>query len=517
MLVTAAVAGLCMWKFSPLIPQFTEFDRSVFECAVKGFSNPPFFISGNGSHARPWSLRVLSTEPADPGAGTLSVISVGDDPEGFFQSSPPQAVDYAVMLRNLKRLGVRKVALADQMAWDEADPIALTALDSRLADFESAVTCASLTRGAVAEPLPLPFHLASIPLSGVKGDVSILPQVNRVALPGTFLGSGRTLAGFSLLESEPGAAPLLARWKDRVVFAFPVIAALAETGSKPEEIEVRLGSYLKLGPGGPVVPIDASGRPAVRPARFPSRAIPATELIAAETLASEGTVLLRNDRSVADPAVKEFSEGVANTIASISRETGLSRPRVFPRLSDPAESALLLALPTLLFLCAAGSHFRIRLAFSAVLVLILSAQLAGLAWFSVWLPLYPELVATFAGFLAAWPLKAVSFASKPFINEAAVPEPLPEPVAPVQETPANAVEALSEPPVKVAKKAARKTVKRALPADAGAEPVQPAIKVAKKAAPAKKAAKKAATNAKTPARKAAKKAARKSPKPPEPG
>ena len=168
-------------------------------------------------------------------------------------------------------------------------------------------------------------------------------------------------------------------------------------------------------------------------------------------------------------------------------------------------------------LCAAGSRFRIRLAFAAVVVLILVAQLAGLAWFSVWLPLYPALVATLTGYLAAWPLKAVSFASNPLMNEPATPTSPPEAPADVMEAPADVVEALPEPPVKVVKKAARKTVKKASSADAGAEPVQPAIKVAKKAAPAKKAAKKSATIAKTSARKGAKKAPRKSSKPPEPG
>lgn len=485
MLVTAAAVGLAVWKLLPQTSGFASLDRAVFEFAVKGFANPPFFVSGNGSHEQPWSLRTLSSQASAAGKESLPVISVGDDPDGVFQSSPPQAVDYAVMLRNLKRLGVKRVALADEMAWDDTDPIALQALDARLADFDSAVTCAALTRSSVAEPLPLPFFVASIPLSQVWGDVGLLAQVNRVALPGTFLGSGKTLAGFSLIESEPGDTPLLARWKDRVVFALPVVAALAEAGGKAEQIEVRLGSYLKLGPSGPVVPIDAAGRPAIPSVKFETRSIPAAALIDATSLESAGSVLLRNDRSAAEPGVKTFSDKVANALASISNETGLSKPRVFARLSAPSESALLLGLSALLFFCTTNSRFRMGLAFMTVTVFILIAQISGLAWFSVWLPLYSTLAAVAAGYLVGWPLKSTAPVEKPL----KVLDPID---APEEKTPS--------PATKSDRKAEKKAAKTNAPIEPHPEPTKPVSKVAKNPAPAKKAARKGAKKGPKPPR-----------------
>ena len=530
MLVTAAAVGLAVWKIAPVFSGFAEFDRAVFEATIRSFANPPFFVSGNGSHEQPWTLRMLTASASGNRRAAPSVISIGDDPDGVFQSSPPSAVDYAVILRNLKRLGVRRVAIPAVMAWDESDPIALTAVDTRLADFDSAVTAAPLTRGAVAEELPLPFLLASIPVSRVKGDVAALPQANRLALPGTFLGSGKTLAGFSILESEPGPPALLARWKDRIVFSFPVIAALAESGQAADQIEVRLGSYMKLGPAGPVVPIDSGGHLSSPVVRFSAKVVQAKVVIDATELESYGTVLLRDDRTTADAETKRFSESIADAITSISSETGLTQAKAFPRLSDPEESAMILLLSLGLAALVPSSVFRLRLIFGLAAALVLIAQLSGLALFSLWLPLYPSLCAIAASYLVAWPKKAAAPAAEPAMEPVIVPEPPLEPAPPepapqaiVEEPPSKAAPTRKPkgvPAKKVAKKVVKKAAKKVVPVEPEPVAEKPVKKVAKKATPAKKAAKKtAAASEKPPAKKAAKKtakkAAKKTPKLPE--
>jgi len=487
---------------------FVEFDRAVFETSIRSFANPPYFVSGNNSHEQPWTLRMLTASASGDRRAAPTVISIGDDVDGVFQSSPPSAVDYAVILRNLKRLGVRRVAIPAVMAWDESDPIALTAVDTRLADFDSAVTAAPLTRGAVAEALPMPFLLASIPVSRVKGDVAALPQANRLALPGTFLGSGKTLAGFSIIESEPGSPALLARWKDRIVFSFPVIAALAESGQAADQIEVRLGSYMKLGPGGPVVPIDSGGRLSSPVVRFPAKVVPAKIVIDAAELESSGTVLLRDDRTTADAETKRFSETILDAITSISSEAGLTRAKAFQRLSDPEESAMILLLALGLAALVPSSVFRLRLIFGLVAALVLIAQLSGLALFSLWLPLYPSLSAIAASYLLAWPKKAAAPAAEKIKEPVIVPEiPLDSaPPAIIEEPPSEAAPT-RKPKGVPAKKAAKKATQKIVPVVEEPVAEKAVKKVAKKATPAKKAAKKtAADSEKSPAEKAAKKA-----------
>ena len=510
MLVTAAAVGLVVWKFAPRIPGYATLDRAVFETTARSYANPPFFVSGNGSPEQPWSLRTLSSRGSKGLGEVVPVIAIGDDTDGVFQSSPPSAVDYAVILRNLKRLGVRRVAVSAVMAWDEADPLALTAVDSRFAEFDSAVTTAPLTRSAVAENLPLPFFLASIAADRAHGDVSALPQVNRLALPGTFLGSGKTLAGFSLIESEPGPSALVARWKDRLVFSFPVVAALAQSGNSADQIEVRLGSYLKLGPGGPVVPIDASGHAAAATENFTVKVIPAQAVIDASELESGNTVVIRDDRTTADPETARFSGTVVNQLNSITRETGLAPARVFRSLPVTGELGMILGVALLLAVCAVNSRFTLRLIFALVTALVLFVQLSGHLWFSLWLPLAPSLCAIAGGWLAAGTVKFSPSTAEPTVAPVHIPEPPPEPS--VVEPPAAKTRAAKKTTGVTAKKATTKTT----PVEADLFSEKVTKKVAKKAPPAKKAAKKAAAPAeKPPSKKAAKKAAKKAPKPPK--
>lgn len=515
MLVTAAAVGLAVWKFAPAFSGFTELDRAVFETSVRTFANPPYFVSGNGSHEQPWTLRTMTGGTSAKAQEAPTVISIGDDPDGVFQTSPPSAVDYAVILRNLKRLGVRRVAIPAVMAWDESDPIALTAVDARLSEFDSAVTAAPLTRGARQDDLPLPFLLASIPVGNVKGDVTALPVVNRLSFPGTFLGSGRTLAGFSMLESEPGPPALMARWKDRIVFSFPVIAALADSGQSVDRIEVRLGSYMKLGPAGPVVPIDANGRLASSAVRATGKVVPAHAVIDANELEVSGTVLVRDDRTSAEQPTKAFSASVADTFTVIRRETGLASPKVFRRLSVSGELTLVAVLAAVLAVSASMSKFRLRLHFGAFAILILIVQLTTLAWGSLWLPLYPSLCAIAAGYLVAWPAR-VAAATEPSMEPEIISEIPNDPasLSPVEDAPSKAVPT-RKPKGVPAKKAAKKAAKKVAPVVVEPVAEKAVKKVAKKATPAKKAARKAAaTSEKPPAKKAAKNAAKKAAQPP---
>jgi hypothetical protein len=260
-LLVSAPAAYFSWRHLPI-----GTDRPLMEVVARSSANPPFIIGGRGSLAEPWSLRVLSPHrKADP-KDVPAIVSLGDDPQGIFQTSPPSPVDIAVVLKNTRRLGATKAAISTVLAWDEPDVIALSALDRELAAFSSLVTAAPLSRAATTTALPPSFRRASIPLDQIRGDVSALPSVNRMSLPGVILGGDSALSGFSVLDQDTAAsAPLIARWDDRAVFAFPLIATLIGKGIAVESLEIELGNYIKLGPTGPVIPIDTFGQMAVSP------------------------------------------------------------------------------------------------------------------------------------------------------------------------------------------------------------------------------------------------------------
>ena len=377
-----AVTALAAWLLLP----GTAIERAALHLAVKSFANPPFFITGGETRGDGWQVRTVSSQPSvDPQHAPL-VISLGDDPDGVFQTSPPSAIDMAVILANLHRLGVKRPSLAAVLAWDDPDPIGLAALDRAIGRFDSLAMTAPLTRGAVAEPLPPAFRRASLPVNAVHGEISYLPIVNRVPLGGVILGGERTLAGFQTLASEPATQwlPLLARWDDRIVLAMPLLAAMQAHGITPDDLEIQLGSHLRLGKKGPVVPIDRHGRLAVAVAdASDARVIDAAELIdAPEDFLTENPhaaagVVLRDERPGAEASTRAFSAALAGALAVMAGDAGLEEPRIIARPMCCRQLVLLsLFCVALGFACRLPAFAR-HIAFAALAGMCVIAQIAA--------------------------------------------------------------------------------------------------------------------------------------------
>ncbi len=398
-LLFSAVAGVGVWKWAPI----EDWDRVAFTTVARSFYNPPWVASGRGTHAQPWALHAFSAESKPDPAQSPAVVSLGDDRDDVFQSSPPAPIDFAVIFSNLQRLGIKKAASAAVLSWENPDPIGLAAVEKSLAHFDSLVMAAPLSRGAVSFPIPPAFRRASLPLTAIHGDVSTLPLVNRVPIPGVVFGGESSLAGFSVLESESATrwCPLLARWDDRVVFAFPVLAVLQRFNFPIDGIEVQLGESLKLSSTGPVVAIDEFGRLAVPLKPLPALAeIPASTLIDGrdDLLAklSATPPILRDDQSAADPATRAFSKNLAASISAIASNAGLGAASFFPRLAMEWEIVLMSGLAILLAAFAGTSDFVRRLSALVITGACLSAQWIAFDVASIWLPALPILAVIFA-------------------------------------------------------------------------------------------------------------------------
>ncbi|MEI6818481.1 MAG: hypothetical protein WCL19_02655 [Verrucomicrobiota bacterium] len=398
-LLFAAAAGTAVWKYTPT----TDGDRIAFTAVARSFFNPPLVISGTGTQASPWALRAFSADSKPDPAQSPTVVSLGDDSERVFQSSPPAPIDLAVILSNLQRLGVKKAATAAVLAWETPDAVGLTAVEKSMARFDSWVAASPLSRSAAPSSMPPSFRRASIPLAEVHGDSSALPAVNHVPIPGVILGGQSALAGFSVLESESASRwyPLLARWEDRVVFAFPVMAVLEQLNLPVSGVEVRLGESLKLGPDGPMVAIDEFGRLAVPLKPIPARLeIPAAELIDAKGDRFPGLptrpLILRDDQSAADPATRRFSQNLAAYIAAIASESGLTPASPYPRLPLAWEIGLLAIGVALLTALAGASDFLRRLSALLLAAAVFAAQWIAFGLASRWFPGPPLLAAILA-------------------------------------------------------------------------------------------------------------------------
>ncbi len=399
LLLTVAVAAVAAQMLLP----GSALDRFAFGSIVRGFFNPPLFISGNGSHAEPWQLGSMASHAKPDKRQAPVVVSLGDDIEGFFQSSPPAPIDVAVMFSNFHRLGAKKAATAAVFAWEAPDPIGLLALDQALGKFDSLVMAAPLSRAVVSSPLPAPFRRASLPLNAMIGDINQLPIINRIPLPGVILGDENSIAGFSILESEPAtsAPPLLARWQDRVVFAFPLLIVLQRNNLPLDGMEIHLGKYLKLSPTGPIVPLDLSGR-----LDMPVKPLAAYEVISAEALIDGGNdlfpktapdpVILRDDRTSSEAPTAAFSANLSGIIAAMASDEASAQTQKFPRLPIHWEIGIITVTALVLLAISTLGEFRNYLGLLLLTGVIFTAQALGVGIATHWLPGLPALAATLA-------------------------------------------------------------------------------------------------------------------------
>jgi len=611
-LLGAAIVGFSLWKAAPQVPALQATDRVLFQVVTGASANPPFFVSGEGSHAQPWMVRTRASSKFDGRVRPPTIVSIASPSAEYFQSFPPSPVDYALVFKYLKARGVRHVAVGSVMQWDAGTPDSnqKNTLDDWLAapkaqvppapspgqgesspdsehdapkpvsvrgptGFPSFVTGTPLTRKGESSPIPAAFVRASLPVAAVVGDTGRLPVVNQLAVKGVMLGDAHTLSGFSLVDSEAGSSsmPLVARWDDRIVFAFPVVTAFAERSWPVEGIELRLGEYLKLAPGGPVIPIDDTGHLIGKLPKISAIPVPLEALLDEDTKIPEDSVtILMDDRQVSDPTDRPITSPGTSLLAMMRADAFLTPLRTFPRTSQPVEGCLILGLAFLLGMCASSDLFRLRLGFGIIFATVLILQVMDASLAGIWLPGVPFLAMVVVGYAVAWPFKQAS-AAAPFsaaedaeieqwqdrnlqlarsfdpgtepphntepdlqivphpqpgpesvvASVVTVPEPHQNPPDPDSEIAVRAGnDEPDEPPIKAApaKKAARKTAKKAATKKA---PDAQSPLVARKVA--KKAAKKTATGA-TPAppgdealpvapkatpRKAAKKAAKLSP------
>jgi len=377
-------AAMTVWWLSP----GSALDRTLFTWVARGFYNPPVQIAPGPD--RGWLLSFADGRNArrDP----FVSISLGDDPQGIFQESPQSPVDLAVVFSNIHRLGARHAASAVVLAWDDPDAVGIAALEQSMDAFDSITTCAPVTRGAVPQPMPPAFRRSSLDASTVAGGGG-LPVVNRLPVLDVFLGGNRSFAGFQRIESEPDdGRHLLAIWGDRVIPSFALVVAMQQAGVQPSELVVRLGKSIRLGADGPLIPIDGAGRLDPRVASPPSfQRIAAEELIDRRELIVETTdaraVVLYDDRSIAEPATRRFSEQLSGTLGAILATCEPMRAKPYPASGIAIDWLLLGALCLGL---AAGSTSRSSFA-GGVSLLVVSAGWAALvicafALLDCWLP-----------------------------------------------------------------------------------------------------------------------------------
>lgn len=387
--LAASAVSFAVWAWVP----GSSLDRAAFTTVCRAFTNPPYFVSGEGGHSKPWRLRGFTDNNSiDPEKAPV-VVSLGDDPNNIFQSSPQSPLDLAVILSNFQRHGVKHPAIAAVLAWDNPDMMSFASLEAKLASFSTVTMAAPLARGAVPETMPAAFRRASVPLEKVIGDTAALPVVNRVPVSGVILGGDNCAAGFQSIDSENtgGPPPLLARWDDRVVLAFPLVAAMRHLTVSPQQIEVRLGEWVKLGARGPTLPIDKFGRLTMPLPKVDARmTLLAEDLIDAQPGvipdAEKTLVFLRDDHSAADSATRGFSQSLASISTAITSDASLGPEVVFRRAQTRSEVVTLSVLALVIAWLAGRTRFQQTVGFISLAGLCLIIQWLAAGSARIWFP-----------------------------------------------------------------------------------------------------------------------------------
>ncbi len=395
-LCTSIVGCIACW----LIPG-TSVERYAFLITTIPFTGPQSVIDGNGSAEKPYAHK--TTKPLDFKKISRPIdITITDDPNQIFQSSPPSPVDFAIILKNLTRLRRDSIAISIPLTWTDPETIPLAALDQQLDAIPNLITSTPLSRGSVPSPIPPAFRRASIDLSQVHGNTALVPVVNRIPIPGILLGNEKSLAGFTTLESEPDqkSLPLIAIWDDRVVLSFHLLAALNHLQVPPSSIEIHLGRHIYLGKKSCYIPIDSYGRLSLFPKAFKTiqtKPLPAEELLdAPEQTFPKDTfkpIIIRNTHSAQDLPSIEFSNSLIQTITLLSNPSNGFSIKYYTNLTKDVELLFMAALLCLIFgiqnFCYGRDARRPLIALTAAIIIIhfLIVHLTA-----TWLPTLPALL-----------------------------------------------------------------------------------------------------------------------------
>lgn len=518
----AAVAlgsGLALLALAPRQSWLREAEGAFTGWLAGTAHKRPFVLTGSGGFDTPWTL-LRDMAPSPPPAPPR-FLAITDDPAGIFESNPPSAADWAVILANLHLQGHRSLAIAPVLAWNDPDPIAFAAVDSQLERFRPAIAGMPVVRGISPQPVPPAFLRFSLPVARVDGDYRTLPIVNQPAVANASLGRTRAVAAFTRLDSEqapefgdplrPAVVPLLARWDDRIVFSLPLAATMVRFSVGPDDLTIRPGREIRLGPRGPVIPIDLHGRTKVEAVAEPLPAVAADSLIDPERKGEAfappdpAPLVVRDDRTRLTPDDREMSRRLADVLVALAAMPRGGNATVLSRPHTALEVGMLVALALAAAALAGLPKGLTRVGALAGLSVASVILLLVLARFQLWMPALATSVTPLAGALTAAVqvfAKRHAAAAAPVLTEIAAPPPAspPEPApadsgkrvrkaTPAAKTPREPVSRKSTKPVEVSPPPApRKRARKAAPAAVPAPPPAPAAKATPKLASTRKSA-----------------------------
>ena len=360
-------------------------------------------------------ITINSVSKAQGQTNQVQSIQITDDPDKIFESSPPSALDYAIILTSLHKRGYKEVILTTSLNWDQQLGLETQGLGRQLAMFSRSAIALPVTRVATPQSLPDILRRSLIPMSRVSGNHRQLPFINYAPISIHADGGKHTLAGFSEVENIPpakGHIPLLAYWQDEgLIPSIDLLTIMTAYKLNPSDLMVDCGRHIRLGKKGPLIPIDKFGQTPV-----PTKPAKALAPIQAETLMpptdkKDGISPLTQPAPIALIHAVGEKTSITNTLSperltslvALSQSYPITKNAAsFPRLPIWASMILLLDVALLSFWFGELTRSKRLLAYTlsaALLIPLLFVLLAALLYLSQhWL----SLSAPLATLITAW-------------------------------------------------------------------------------------------------------------------
>lgn len=341
-------------------------------------------------------------------------------------SFPQTSAEWAALLKEAREAVSPRLAAIDQpLSWENESDFMLIPLNEQVTLFDRSVLCVDLRRDPVGQSPPDYFSPSAIPLANLSGNPNLVPLVNRVVFHPSISAAPNILFGFRNLESidrDGGALPAFARWDEALIPSFPVALAMARHRVAPEDVEIVLGSHIRLGKG-PVISIDEFGRillpqgesgQLIVPEQATTAYTTAEEVIDGELGDSplptrEISSLLLTDATETTPVPWGGPAGLQAITNAVDLLPRPGPPVAHPRFPLWIESLLLLVLAALGAACLALPHL-LRHLLGALLVLAgLGLAAALLRFEGSWTLFTPLLTCT----ILTWALGSIVLRQSP--------------------------------------------------------------------------------------------------------
>ena len=393
--------GLICNLFTGDLPLLRRSEEGIFKTFLSSIRemDSQNVILDTDAEAKGWSLSTLERREVAIDWDFVEVPLVRE----LFDGKEPKPSEYAILVAKLYQAGARELAFTQPLTWEGAAELELRALDSSLRPFQEILLPLDLSE--VPEPSMAPNYLSGSRISKEQlvGDASSLPMMNQVTVPPSVSGRGEVefafpdFGGRDLQYRAPGRLPILTRWEDGFLPSWPLALAMRMEGVSLSDLKIQPGKHLRLGTGGPVIPLDDFGRAKVEESEA---TVEEVALLSAKTFFPLGEADLPEVKGsvvLVDTTNQGHQEESERLIAEAQSLLQFPRPgasEVFSRLSLGWEVLLYVQIVLVAFVALYLRPFPQLIALAILCVGLFFLVLGLLNWRGVWTPILPLAAAT---------------------------------------------------------------------------------------------------------------------------